>query len=195
MGDNQSDQGNDDQRLGQGMDGENWADSEEGINLYFVIFLTLLTSVLTCSKFLRDRPRVAAVLPEAGMIVVAGAASGALLSLAFGSPSRDDDGAAVDDDDDGRRNEFVLEGLLSFSPTVFFFVLLPPIIFSSGYTLNHEVFFRHITPISLFACAGTAISTFVVAAFLALFSTSFGDFRPQFTELLAFGALIRCVAR
>jgi NhaP-type Na+/H+ or K+/H+ antiporter len=190
MGDDQDNQGDDDQQYSPGDDNENWVDSEAGIDLYFVIFLTLLAVVLTCAKFLRDRPRIAAILPEAGMIIVVGALSGALLSFAMLPLSRGD--AAEDDDgENDNRNKFVAEGLLSFSPKVFFFVLLPPIIFNSGYCLKHEVFFRHITPISLFACAGTAISTFAIAAILELLKSCglLGEFAPKFTELMTFGAL------
>ena len=170
---------------------ENWADSEEGIDLYFVIFLTMLAVALTCSKFLHDSPRIAAILPEAGMIIIIGAIFGAILFFAFLPLSN---GEVVEDDDgeNDHINEFVAEGLLSFSPKVFFFVLLPPIIFNSGYTLKREVFFRHIAPISFFACAGTAISTFVIATFLEILKIFglFGDFKPKFTELITFGALI-----
>jgi len=169
-----------------------WANSEEGIDLYFVIFLLLLATALTCSKFLHDSPRVATILPEAGMIIIIGAIAGVLLYFVFANlASRAAEG--VDDDgENDHTNEFVAEGLLSFSPKVFFFVLLPPIIFNSGYTLKGEVFFRHIASISLFACVGTAISTFAIALILELLKSfgMFGDFYPSFTELLTFGALI-----
>jgi len=195
MGDDQYYQKNDDQEYYQQnattYEHENWANSEEGIDLYFVIFLTLLAFALTCSKLLHDCPRIGSILPEAGMIIMIGAIAGALLFFILAPLSL---GEEVDDDDAGNDhiNEFVAEGLLSFSPKVFFFVLLPPIIFNSGYTLKREVFFRHIAPISFFACAGTAISTFAIAMFLWVLKIFglFGDFQPRFTELITFGALI-----
>ena len=170
--------------------GDFW-ESEEGINKYFVVFLSLLSLVLVLSKFLHDCPKVAAILPEAGMIILVGTVAGAVIFTSTPLSDRDDE----EDDDslfNGSVNRFVAEGLLSFSPTVFFFVLLPPIIFNSGYTLKRALFFRHIGPISLFACAGTLISTFVVAIFLQILKKIglTGGFKPRFSELLTFGSLI-----
>lgn len=204
-----------------------WFDSDQGIDLYFVIFLTLLATALVCAKFLHDHPRLSSILPEAGMIIILGAVAGAclfFLTPAFSSssanhnhPSQQGNDYDLDDDqvytsntndynnyygdgdggDDHATNhhiqQFVAEGLLSFSPKIFFFILLPPIIFNSGYTLQREVFFRHIAPISLFACVGTAISAFAIAILLQIIQ-NFGlfgnDFHPKFTELMTFGALI-----
>ena len=114
---------------------EVWADSEEGVDLYFVIFLTLLAIALTFSKFLHDSPRVSAILPEAGMIIILGALAGVVLWFVTPVSEQTHSDDAVADDDgaaaDGQHVEedislFVAEGLLSFSPKVFFFVLLPP---------------------------------------------------------------------
>ena len=110
---------------------EVWADSEEGVDLYFVIFLTLLAMALTFSKFLHDSPRVSAILPEAGMIIMLGALAGVVLWFVTPVSEQTHTDDAVADGDDGQHDEedislFVAEGLLSFSPKVFFFVLLPP---------------------------------------------------------------------
>ncbi len=181
------------------VDGDFW-ESEEGINKYFVIFFSLLSLVLVLSKFLQDRPKLASILPEAGMTILVGTIAGAVIFLTTPVSNNDDDNANgghnnINDDDSlftGSVNTFVAKGLLSFSPKVFFFVLLPPIIFNSGYTLKRELFFRHIIPISLFACIGTAISSFVVAILLQIVKSLglTGEFKPHFTELLAFGSLI-----
>ncbi len=84
---------------------------------------------------------------------------------------------------------------LSFSPEMFFFLLLPPIIFHAGYTVEKEQFFHNIGTISLFAVFGTIASTFVVgwlcyaAAYKGLISISYAD--PL--EPFMFGALISAV--
>ena len=171
--------------------------NEEGISAYFVLFSALLALVLVLSKFLHDRPRLASLLPEAGMILIVGVIFGAFVQVLF-DPHNNDTAQQQDDDnvgDDQDVDEEVAASLLSFSDEVFFLFLLPPIIFNSGYHLRKELFFGHITPIVLFAVVGTTISAFVAAFFLH-FVHQLGwiegreDFHPTFTELLTFGALI-----
>ena len=181
--------------------------SEEGISVYFVLFSALLSLVLILSKYLHDRPRLASLLPEAGMILIVGVIFGALINVLFipdnqqssSSSQQQQQQAQQGTDDDGAATEAVdeevAESLLSFSDEVFFLFLLPPIIFNSGYHLRKELFFRHIRPILLFAVVGTTVSALAIAFFLHFvhqmqWIEKREDFHPTFTELLTFGALI-----
>ena len=85
------------------------------------------------------------------------------------------------------------QSILTFSPTVFFVVLLPPIIYNSGYHIQRDLFFRNLRPICMFAFIGTAICTVAVASILTGVGWAFfPTFAAQtsFLELLTFGALI-----
>jgi solute carrier family 9 (sodium/hydrogen exchanger), member 8 len=86
--------------------------------------------------------------------------------------------------------------LFEFSPEVFFFFLLPPIIFEAGYSLDRKGFFENIGAITLYAMFGTIISTFAVglicfyAAKIGLVSNIDSE-NPM--EALLFGSLISAV--
>ena len=86
--------------------------------------------------------------------------------------------------------------LWTFSPEFFFFVLLPPIIFEAGYSLQRKDFFENIGAITLYAMIGTLISCFVVG-YLTFFVGKIGlvsgidPNNPM--EALLFGALISAV--
>ena len=55
---------------------------------------------------------------------------------------------------------------LDFDESVFFFLLLPPIIFEGGYSLRSREFFANFGAICSLAFAGTTISTFAVGFFV-----------------------------
>lgn len=83
-----------------------------------------------------------------------------------------------------------------FSPEFFFFVLLPPIIFEAGYSLERKAFFQNIGAITLYAVFGTITSTLIVG-YLTYYSAQQGwirgisDTNPM--ESLLFGSLISAV--
>mmetsp|Transcript_1287 Transcript_1287/g.1359 ORF Transcript_1287/g.1359 Transcript_1287/m.1359 type:complete len:687 (-) Transcript_1287:156-2216(-) len=166
--------------------------AEENISVFLVFFITLLAVVLICSQLLHESRKLSAIVPEAAMVIAIGMGAGYLIHILLGkrlaynaintNANYDDDQLTVEDD---------LAALLSFDPEFFFIFLLPPIIFNTGLRMG-PLFFRHITPIIMFAIIGTAISAIATALILYGFVKMglSGGFEPTLAELLTFGALI-----
>ena len=85
---------------------------------------------------------------------------------------------------------------LYFQPELFYFLLLPPIIFDAGYTCRRKHFFQNFLPIILYSVLGTFASTFIIgygtyAAAKLGWITGVGTSDP--IEALLFGAMISAV--
>lgn len=81
----------------------------------------------------------------------------------------------------------------ALSPTMFFLVLLPPIIYESGYNLHKGNFFQNIGSILIFSIIGTTISALVIGGGVYLLGLADVAYKLDFTESFAFGSLISAV--
>uniref|UniRef100_A0A183CFG2 Sodium/hydrogen exchanger n=1 Tax=Globodera pallida TaxID=36090 RepID=A0A183CFG2_GLOPA len=80
-----------------------------------------------------------------------------------------------------------------FNPNFFFLVLLPPIIFESGYNLHKGNFFANIVPILLLSIVGTAISALVMGFCLYAFGQAGLIYELNAIQSFAFGSMISAV--
>ncbi|XP_022708099.1 sodium/hydrogen exchanger 8-like isoform X1 [Varroa jacobsoni] len=115
-------------------------------------------------------------LPESVAVVLIGASIGLFLRVVSGCSGAD-----------GWQQEE------AFSPTTFFLVLLPPIIYESGYNLHKGNFFHNIGSILIFAILGTAVSAMVIGAGVYILGVADLVYSLSFAESLAFGSLISAV--
>ena len=83
-----------------------------------------------------------------------------------------------------------IRNLISFDYQIFFNLLLPPIILSSGYELHQANFFRNIGTILTFAFAGTFLSAIVIGLILWLFTMLPGSLDLTFIDAISVGATL-----
>eukprot|EP00438_Fugacium_kawagutii_P015742 Skav233431 [mRNA] locus=scaffold1486:175149:176822:+ [translate_table: standard] len=163
------------------------ADSESLAAASYCIYLVLLLFSFFFSYCLATRCRSCVYLSEAGLSLLAGFLGGGLLTL-----------LAREDESDRFSEREVRQSVVGFSSTVLFCVLLPPIIFDSGFRMRGAFFWANIDKIMVLAFAGTFLSSVVVGVLLFAVSgllpfapdTPGGPISITLPEALSFGALI-----
>ncbi|KAL9844925.1 sodium/hydrogen exchanger 9 isoform 5-T5 [Geothlypis trichas] len=96
----------------------------------------------------------------------------------------------------GHQGNTMLQKQMTFDPSIFFNILLPPIIFHAGYSLKKRHFFRNLGSILTYAFLGTAISCIVIGLIMYGFVKAMvhiGQLKQwefHFTDCLFFGSLM-----
>ncbi|XP_063698922.1 sodium/hydrogen exchanger 8 [Culicoides brevitarsis] len=140
------------------------------MSIFFVLMVILMGILLI--HIMLQLPNRYQYLPESIVVVFLGALIGLILK---------------------NVNNTAWEREEVFSPTGFFLVLLPPIIFESGYNLHKGNFFQNIGSICVFAIVGTTISALVIGSGVYLLGIAEVAYRLDFVESFAFGSLISAV--
>lgn len=186
-------------------------DDDQTLSVFFLLIMMLLALVLLLGRALHNRPRLNSYLSEPALVLLVSVFVSFLIKMYFAAEEAAAEASAFDgyyaynNNDDANKegddkysyyenvdmNE-LSRFLLSFSENFFFMVLLPPIMFNSGYQLKRELFFRHLKPIISFAVVGTALSGITTGLVLHGISSMgwTGEVQANLFELLAFGSLI-----
>jgi sodium/hydrogen exchanger 3 len=137
-------------------------DQAMALHMILLILTFLLGFMLTKAQF--------KYLGEAGVGLLLGAFAGAILTATNGAE--------------------YFSTLVQFDESVFFLVLLPPIIFEAGYNMKRRYFFRNLGTICTFAFLGTFASTFIVGFMMWAVGQMGLVVEMGLLECLVFGALI-----
>ncbi|XP_031554888.1 sodium/hydrogen exchanger 6-like isoform X2 [Actinia tenebrosa] len=178
--------------------------------LLLLVMVLLIATVLTVWLFKVKRFRF---LHETGVCMIYGMVIGCVIKYAGGihkkaypvnctipSPEETiwvtvDNGSTYSYTLNGRLSKTKSAGELEqkavFDPEIFFYVLLPPIIFYAGYDMKKRFFFRNIGAILAYAFAGTTISCGVFGLTVYAYKMIFNRYKDfDFLECLLFGSLI-----
>ncbi|RHZ46791.1 hypothetical protein Glove_606g123 [Diversispora epigaea] len=85
----------------------------------------------------------------------------------------------------------MIQKMVTFHPSYFFNLLLPPIILNSGYEMKKENFFKNLGTILTFALVGTFISAIVIGILTAILSlTGIDSLSLSFLDSMIFGSVL-----
>lgn len=147
-------------------------EEDESNTILFIIYGIFLVLLMIANAYIYQNVEcmgtVAKFLPNASSNIVLGMIVGAFLSLTN-----------------------VMDEEYSFDEEFFFLIMLPPIIFASGFKVRKDYFFYNFGTICVYAFAGTAIATAVIALILYFFSEY--AYKLTLNECLIFASLISAI--
>jgi NhaP-type Na+/H+ or K+/H+ antiporter len=83
-----------------------------------------------------------------------------------------------------------LDGEIIFNNDIFFAIILPPIIFSAGYSLRKSLFFEHFGMISFLGVIGTIIGFVLLTSFCTLINKFIFGNRLTLKEVMLLSAVL-----
>ena len=149
------------------------AEEEKHSSMAIFFVLTVIASCILLIHFIIETKFQS--IPESLAVVFLGAAIGLIMKLISSQHLGD-----------WKKEE-------TLNPTMFFLVLLPPIIYESGYNLHKGNFFQNFGSILVFAIVGTSISAFIIGGGVYVLGLADVAYKMNFTESFAFGSLISAV--
>ena len=138
---------------------------------YFIVSVFLLTAAFVKIAY-HQISALHTYIPESCVLIILGTTVGLIIYLAD-----------------------ITEHIPKFTSEMFFFLLLPPIILESAYSLYDKTFFNHINTVLLYAVLGTLLNVFFVGSSIFLVE-QFGWFGREdipLVECFTFSTLISAV--
>jgi len=132
------------------------------------IFFAIITFIFVCgiAKIIFKRSKIiSSKLPESSLLILLGILFGFIIF------NLDECHTNINDDIEIKMNiscKKAKNELPQFSPTLFFFILLPPLILESSFSLHNKIFFDNIITILTFAFIGTFLTFFFLGIVLLL---------------------------
>lgn len=128
----------------------------------------LLMMAISCGQFLKKSGHK--YLQEAGLTVIIGIIAGSLFKILDVT--------------------VYITNLSDYFSSIFLVLLLPPIIFESGYNMNKETFFKNVGAVLIYSFLGTFIAIFSSSIMFWLFGQAHMSAEFSWKESFAFGSLI-----
>ena len=145
------------------------------ISEYILIFTLLICLSLIIQYYIGHIYKLK-YLSESGGVLILGLIFGAIMNATFHSLN---------------KNELFDPTFIEFNHRVFYFILLPPILFNSGYHLKRKLFYMNIDGILILSILGTLISTTIIAFGLYIIKYyNIYNHNLSFIEMVTFASLI-----